>query len=520
MVLKKDIEAAAYFAFRKSQLKAMHTERLGMIHVSDIIKECPREVYYNKYVEKTINTRDMKSLFYGQVVHSATNMSTNPKDNLFHLAFIPTVDSAPQKDDWLEIFMGADGVLSYTDYGYKVLEEEGGGEIPLVSTASPGVDLNIFKPARDKAQHRSNMGFYPDANIIGTVMRNQARKLYPDLFQAFRKFLDNCYATGEQDLARNTYLYVHCSYPDLGWEIPELLAEHGIGRKVIFTYICKNCENPFCALFRDARTVCPRCNYASAVLPNPSVGLTPFQLAQVINTFDVYIQYAVCEGFGMPQVEAAACGVPVMAVDYSAMEDVVKNTGGIPLKVGRMYRDVGTGAYRALPDNDACADQIMKFFKKPVAMRRVMGNKARKATELHYNWDKTAKIWEEYFDGVELKDLQGKWSSPARPHGKPPAMPAPESMSNPAYIDWLITKVMREPKYLNTRFAMKYLRQLNYGGRPSGREMLTVSRDTLYKDMSSWAESKSDCELARTGQVPLMNMDFIEYAHQREKYLK
>ena len=81
MVLKKDIEAAAYFAFRKSQLKAMHTERLGMIHVSDIIKECPREVYYNKYVEKTINTRDMKSLFYGQVVHSATNMSTNPKDN-------------------------------------------------------------------------------------------------------------------------------------------------------------------------------------------------------------------------------------------------------------------------------------------------------------------------------------------------------------------------------------------------------------------------------------------------------
>lgn len=444
----------------------------------------------------------------------------SPLRPFFHWTIMPTVDSSPQQEEWLELFSEADGVFTYSEYGQKVLEKESSGTIPIVRTAPPGVDLDIFRPVHDKKAHREKMGFMPEANIIGTIMRNQARKLYPDLFEAFRKFLDNCYTKGEVQLANNTYLYVHCSYPDMGWEIPTLLKEHGIGRKVIFTYICKNCDNPFCSLFRDARTVCPRCSYASAVLPSPSSGLSPRQLSEVLNTFDVYIQYSVCEGFGMPQVEAAACGVPIMAVDYSAMEDILDHTQGIRIPVQRMFRDVGTGAYRALPDNDACASEIYKFFKKPTGMRRVMGNKARKAAELHWNWDKTAKIWEEYFDQVELNNLHGKWSAPMQSCGKPPSMPDPKKVTNPIYIDWLISHVMKEPRFLNTRFAMKYLRQLNYGGRTSGREITPVTRKTLYDDMCSYAANKTDCEMARTGQMMLSPMDYIEYANQREKYLR
>ena len=42
-----------------------------------------------------------------------------------------------------------------------------------------------------------------------------------------------------------------------------------------------------------------------------------------MNTFDLYVQYANSEGFGLPQVEAAGCGIPVASVDYSAMSSVV-----------------------------------------------------------------------------------------------------------------------------------------------------------------------------------------------------
>ena len=55
MIKLEDVENKAYFAMRKAQVKAMETERLGLIHVSDVIKPCMRYVIYNKIYTKLIN---------------------------------------------------------------------------------------------------------------------------------------------------------------------------------------------------------------------------------------------------------------------------------------------------------------------------------------------------------------------------------------------------------------------------------------------------------------------------------
>ena len=84
LVLNSDVNKEAYFAYRKAQIEAMGTERLGVIHVSDLIKPCMRNVMYNKFVPheyKQMTTEDMKSMFYGQAVHKVTNLSTNREDN-------------------------------------------------------------------------------------------------------------------------------------------------------------------------------------------------------------------------------------------------------------------------------------------------------------------------------------------------------------------------------------------------------------------------------------------------------
>ena len=106
----------------------------------------------------------------------------------------------------------------------------------------------MYKPVEDKRKHKQFVGLDPDCKIIGTVMRNQRRKLYPDLFEAFKKFLDKA-----ED--KNYYLYCHTSYPDLGWDIPELLNEHGIGSKVLFTYICPETKKPFVSVFKGYGSV-------------------------------------------------------------------------------------------------------------------------------------------------------------------------------------------------------------------------------------------------------------------------
>ena len=66
----------------------------------------------------------------------------------------------------------------------------------------------------------------------------------------------------------------------------------------------------------------------------------------------------------MPQVEAAACGVPTMGMPYSATSDILKYTDGIPLKIAKAYLEPETQAYRMMPDNDDLCEQWIKFFKQ------------------------------------------------------------------------------------------------------------------------------------------------------------
>lgn len=447
----------------------------------------------------------------------------SPLRQFYHWSIMPTVDSHPQQKDWIDMFNSADSVLTYSNYGKNVLENESNNNIKVVDVASPGVDLDVFKPVDDKRELRKSIGFFENANIIGTIMRNQTRKLYPDLFQAFKKFIDLCYERDRKDLADNTFLYVHCSYPDAGWEIPELLLEHEISHKVIFTYVCHNCGNVFCNFFRGPRSVCHRCNSINATLPNTAVGLDASQLSTVFNFFDVYIQYAVCEGFGMPQVEAAACGLPIMTVNYSAMEDIVENCGGIPLEVERMFRDVGTNSYRALPDNQKTAEEFYKFVNMPQDMRRIKGKKSRKSAELLYNWDRTAKIWENHLDSIELTGLQGKWDAPVRNIKFSTLPPLPNnfnSIPNNVFVDWVIREVMQQPEKLNTRFSAKMIKDLNFGAIKSGRDVQLFSKQDFYDHAVNIAKQNLECEMVRTGNIEVEPMDYITFANERDKYIK
>ena len=80
-----DINEEVYFQFRRSQMEAMHTERLGVIHVSDIIKPCMRNVIYKKTIpDSGMSTENAKSLYFGQVVHSNSQVA---KDDKYHEMF-------------------------------------------------------------------------------------------------------------------------------------------------------------------------------------------------------------------------------------------------------------------------------------------------------------------------------------------------------------------------------------------------------------------------------------------------
>jgi glycosyltransferase involved in cell wall biosynthesis len=437
----------------------------------------------------------------------------------FHLVWMPTVDSSPQQEGWIDAFARADGIFTYSDWGLEVLRKEGGGKIKLQCAAPSGTDLNIFKPAQNKQKHRQAMGLPPDINIIGTVMRNQRRKLYPDLFEAFKIFLDKCAEQGLDELANKTFLFIHTSYPDNGWNIPLLLKQYEISHKVIFSYVCRTCNQWFASRFHDAATVCPACGNYSAVLPNVSFGVQPEQLANIFKCFDLYVQYAICEGLGMPQVEAAACGVPLASVDYSAMEDVIRKTGGIPLPVKKMFLEMETQAYRAYPDNDACADLFIKFFQKSFHEKQKMGFQSRLAAERHYNWDNTAKIWEAYFDSVVLKGNQGKWNAPPVLYNVPDKIP--DNLSNEQFVDWIFNDVLSKPELRYSLDGLKIVTALNLGITLEGG-IRPVDKNNIFQQFRNRAVYNNTTEKYRCGLLNpvFLEEDFIKYAKLKADALK
>ncbi len=391
----------------------------------------------------------------------------------FKWAVMPTVDAKPQARQWIASYESADACFTYSDWAGKILEDQSGGKINYLGSAPPSAHP-AYQPIPDKKAHKISMGVDPEYKIIGTVMRNQRRKLYPDLFEAFKKFL-----TKSED--KKYYLYCHTSYPDLGWDIPELIQEYGLASHVLFTYICPETKQPFPSLFNGAIAQSPFTGRWGSTLSNVKNGASYEDLSKIINLFDLYTQYANCEGFGLPQVEAAACGISVCGTDYSAMESVLRKLEGYPIKPAALYKELETGCLRAVPDNEKAANHFLDFFAKTEEERVAQGNRTRENFEKYYQWHLSGNQWEKYFDSVEIHPVQKTWASPPKIH-QPTEKPKDMSQNlNSNHLSrWLIVNVLGDKSKINTYFESRMTRDLLY-------KTATASTGGMYFNESSAA---------------------------------
>lgn len=64
----------------------------------------------------------------------------SPFRDKFHWAIMPTIDSAPQMEQWLSIYLNADSVLTYSEFGRDTLMKETNGLINFRGLAPPAAD--------------------------------------------------------------------------------------------------------------------------------------------------------------------------------------------------------------------------------------------------------------------------------------------------------------------------------------------------------------------------------------------
>lgn len=193
-------------------------------------------------------------------------------------AYFP-VDGRPLPEAWHDWIHDCDRPLVYSQFAADVVEEATGVR-PAV--AYHGVDLATFTPL-DRTEAKRQVGV-ADHFVVGTVAANQQRKNLPALVDAFARFAHD---------KPDALLYLHAPLSGT-WDLPELVRQFHVGHKTHFTE-----------------------RY------DLNRGVDERELVTIYNSFDVFVLPTMAEGFGLPIVEAQACGVPVLATDYSACPELL-----------------------------------------------------------------------------------------------------------------------------------------------------------------------------------------------------
>lgn len=224
-----------------------------------------------------------------------------------------------------------------------------------------GVDTNVLRPV-DRSELRSSLGIAQDAFVVGMVAANQgnapARKAFPAAFTAFAIF--------------------HAQHPDSVLYLHSMI-DGGIN----LAYWLDLCGVPL-----DAVKITPQ----DAIYR----GLPYEAMATIFSNLDVLLSPSYGEGFGIPILEAQACGTPVIVNDFSAMPELC----GAGWKTsGEMVVHEAQGAWWQAPSIGSIVDCLEAAYDNASEMRD-------DAREFALGYD-TRKVMAEHWTPV-LAELEAR----------------------------------------------------------------------------------------------------------------
>tara|TARA_Y100000296_G_C5172768_1_gene258223 strand:- start:711 stop:2078 length:1368 start_codon:yes stop_codon:yes gene_type:complete len=313
------------------------------------------------------------------------------KQERFKLASIIPIDGQPSIPQWQKTLEGVDYPIAMSEYGKTVMTDDfpSWGGKPVV--IPHGVDCNFFKP-RDVPKPN------PDTFIIGCVARNQHRKNIPRLMRSFKIFVE------DNDLSPDdAKLLLHMDWNDhMGWNIEYMSSAH---------------------IYDIGDYLLP------PTMGNLEQGQHPDDAAMVniYNLMDIHALPTGGEGFGIPTVEAMACGAPNVICNYTTSYELVgadkpecpdemllphgRDGGGemiisdrgvlVPYKDLMWDTPIRAAPMRALWDEHEGAKALKYYYDDREALKRA-SKAARAYAKKHYDWSVVGKKWIDWIKTVKV----------------------------------------------------------------------------------------------------------------------
>ena len=229
--------------------------------------------------------------------------------------------------EWAKTEIGITLPMSW--WGQHILADEGIMCLPHI----PHSVAAHYTPGPKK---KELFGFPEDKYIFGVVAMNSqapvARKAFPEILLAWLDLPEH--------IRENSALYIHTAATQLmgGIDLVAVIKSLGleIGKDVMF--------------------------------PSLDVlytGLDDTQMVELYRCFDVLLAPSMGEGFGIPVIEAQACGVPAAVTNFSAQPELLptfENDAGTPLRISpgeyTPWWDPAHKSWMARPNPSGIRNQI------------------------------------------------------------------------------------------------------------------------------------------------------------------
>jgi len=197
-----------------------------------------------------------------------------------------TVDSEPISMRWEEVFKHIDVLMCPSKFGCRVIEDYMGIEATHVPY---GVDEEFhYLPKKQREKIRAEKGSKDKFRVM-TVGTNTERKNIPSFIWGFSEF-----AKDKEDVV--AYIHTDSGNPLGVYNLDDLINRFGMEEKIILSGQDNNVQR----------------------------GLSLEAMNEEYNASDVFVSTAKNEGFGLPIIEAMACGLMPIVPDCTSMTELAK----------------------------------------------------------------------------------------------------------------------------------------------------------------------------------------------------
>lgn len=277
-----------------------------------------------------------------------------------------TVDGECLHSSWAQAFHFMDGVATFSHFGRKEIERISKVQAEVIY---PGVDHEIFCQREMQIKIKEGLAFDPkNTFVVLCITQNTDRKNIPLLLETFAEFSKD---------KKDAFLFLGTDPNDpLGYDLWDMVRQLGMGRQLAI---------------------------AQNVLPVG--GVSDKKLAFLYNLAVVFVSNSIGEGFNLSIIEAMACGIPVVATNYSSPPELLADGRGRLIEIAAFIR----GAYgirRAVASKENLLEHLevlYKDWKGPKELLRAYSEKGKNFVE-NLSWEKTTHQLDAFFDKIEEKE--------------------------------------------------------------------------------------------------------------------